>query len=119
MGVSLFHDGCICEFGMSGGPVLGTHGRVIGLVSSCMESINPGEEPHTSHYALAAGLLEVSLHVPDTDGNEHELTVGQMASAGIISIDGSPASITARPRRCDRSLAAGRHDGSASMSYCS
>ena len=79
---------------MSGGPVLGTHGRVIGLVSSCMESINPGEEPHTSHYALAAGLLELFLHVPDTDGNEHELTVGQMASAGIISIDGSPASIT-------------------------
>ena len=36
----------------------------------------------------------MSLHVPDTDGNEHELTVGQMASAGIISIDGSPASIT-------------------------
>jgi S1-C subfamily serine protease len=85
-----FQTDAFYEQGMSGGPVLGTSGRAIGIVSSCMES---GEEgiPHTSHVALAAGMLELPLPAEGEFGRK----IADLAAAGLVSVEGV-ATVTTR-----------------------
>jgi len=84
-----FQTDAFYEQGMSGGPVLGTSGRVIGIVSTCMES---GEEgiPHTSHAALTAGMLELPLPSEGESGRK----IADLANAGLVSVEGVPTVTT-------------------------
>jgi len=74
-----FRTDAFYEQGMSGGPVFGMSGGVIGLVSTCMESRDDGV-PHTSHVALTAGLLE--LGIPEEGISESR--IGDLVATGRL-----------------------------------
>lgn len=76
-----FQTDAFYEGGRSGGPVLGVSG-VIGLVSTCMKSING--QPSLSYVAITAGLLELIIPEPGLA----ESRIGDLAKAGHIRIAG-------------------------------
>jgi len=85
-----FRTDALYSRGMSGGPVLGTSGRVIGIVSTCMESSEEGV-PHTSYCALVAGLFE--LDVPMGEDSE-TTTIADLRNAGLVAAEGLTTTIT-------------------------
>jgi hypothetical protein len=84
-----FQTDAFYEHGMSGGPVLSVSCRVIGIVSTCMESTEEGV-PHTSHVALMAGLLELPVPIEGSS----EIKIAELASQGLVSVEGIASVLT-------------------------
>lgn len=70
------------EHGMSGGPVIDEHGRVIGLVSSSYD-----KELSTAYAALLGGIAELSTDLEDLTGNLRPCSIKQPAEEGALNID--------------------------------
>lgn len=103
-----FRTDALYSRGMSGGPVLGTSGRVIGIVSTCMESSEKGI-PHTSYCALVAGLFELDVPV----GEDSEITLAGLRDAGLVVAEGVRTVIARADRRATVSWPESESDFSA------
>lgn len=84
-----FRTDAFYEQGMSGGPVLSSRGGAMGLVSTCMQS-NDDEVPHTSHVALTAGLLELTI----PEEGDTEVKVADLMHAGRVRVSGERTTVT-------------------------
>ena len=70
--------------GMSGGPVIGESGRVIGVVSTCMELKDDESVPQTSYSALIGGILELRIPI----AGDRELSIPDLIVSGRVKMAG-------------------------------
>jgi hypothetical protein len=68
--------------GMSGGPIIDTEGRAIGVISHGNDAKEP--ENVVGYGACLGAILEMSLTLHDVAGVEHDLSVVQLADMGYI-----------------------------------
>ena len=74
---------------MSGGPILGVDGRVIGIVSTGWDTGNPVDA--FSYGATIGSILELKLNLYNDSGELEEFTVPQLADLGFIGARDDPA----------------------------
>lgn len=73
--------------GMSGSPVVGEDGKVVGLVMSSTDTKTADGEPYTSYAVLLADAM--ALHViMRTDGRERDLTLYELVEIGAVDAVG-------------------------------
>ena len=66
--------------GMSGGPIIGANGRVIGVIAHGMDS------PTTGYGACIAGIIELRVTLRGEDGTERKVQVAELVSCARNSL---------------------------------
>lgn len=83
-----FRTDALYKHGMSGGPVIDTSGRAIGLISHGYEA---GEAENVTGYGACLGaILEMQVPLLDTEGKVNDTSVIQLADMGYLSSVNDP-----------------------------
>ena len=73
--------------GMSGGPIIDTRGRVVGIISLGTDA---EEAAFVQGYAAsAAALVELKIDLRGDDGVAREFSFGELYRAGLLDVDGA------------------------------
>lgn len=83
-----FRTNALYSPGMSGGPIIDTKGRAIGVISHGTESSEA--ENIVGYGACLGAILEMRVTLHDVDGVQHDLSVIQLAHMGYLGDKNDP-----------------------------
>ena len=84
-----FRTDALYKHGMSGGPIMGTNGRAIGITSHGTEADE--REFIVGYGASIATIAELKLDLQDSSGAIQEVSVAQLAAMGFLGDKSEPA----------------------------
>jgi S1-C subfamily serine protease len=84
-----FRTNALYKHGMSGGPIVATSGRVIGIISHGTEADK--REFIVGYGASIAAIAELKLDLYDNSGTIHEFSIVQLADMGFLGSSSEPA----------------------------